>query len=43
MCSFSYAQHGNTALIWTVMKGHLEMVKGLLQSGVDKDQRNRVS
>ena len=36
-----HAQGDNTALHWAAMRGHVEIVNLLLQSGADKNQRNK--
>ena len=35
------AQGDNTALHWAAMRGHVEIVNFLLQSGADKNKRNK--
>jgi len=37
----SRAQGDNTALHWAAMRGHVEIVNFLLQSGADKNIRNK--
>ena len=36
-----HAQGDNTALHWAAMRGHVEIVNFLLQSGADKNKRNK--